>query len=143
MSWDGDISRMGKLSENIASLARVPSQASARIAVGLGALIEHEFSTGTDPYGNAWAPLAPRTLARGRTSPPLTDTGSMRDSALARPMPSAGVSITIDHPAAPHQTGWHGIQGDGPARPILPSRQMPAEWRALITDEIREAARAT
>lgn len=145
MTWNGDISHMGKLSENLAKLARVPSQASARVAEGIATLIEHEFDSGTDPYGRKWKPLAPATIAKGRTPPPLTDTGAMRGSVSVRPMPSAGVSLTIDHPAAPHQTGWSGTQGKGPARPILPGRRMPEQWaeviRAAIDERVREAMR--
>ncbi len=145
-AWDGDISHMGKLADRILDLARVPARASRAAADGIRARIATEFETGTDPYGARWAPLEEFTLEkRTQTSePPLTDTGTMRDTLDVRPMAHAGVSISIAHPAAPHQTGWEGSQGSGPARPILPSGDMPATWRAeidaAIVGEIRKAA---
>jgi hypothetical protein len=145
MGWDGDISQMGQLATNLRRLGQVPSRAAARVSSDIAALIEEEFEQGADPYGRAWAPLAKSTLAKGRTPPPLTDTGAMRSSVDVRPMRGAGLSITIDHPAAPHQTGWSGSQGSGPARPILPGAAFPARWRdavrAAVDVEIREAIR--
>lgn len=133
MGWDGDLSAMGQLANRVADLARVPSRAARHVAGDLEDLIETtEFDAGADPYGEAWKPLADATLARGRTEPPLTDTGEMRRSLKVKPMQRAGVSLTIDHPAAPHQTGWSGPVGDGPARPILPYGEMPSLWRELI-----------
>lgn len=134
MTWNGDISAMGKLSANLRRLAEVPSRAAARVSSEIEGLIEEEFETGSDPYGNAWAPLTEYTLAKRTqtTEPPLTDRGIMRSTLDVKPMRGSGVSITIEHPAAPHQTGWSGPHSDGPARPILPSRTFPARWREAI-----------
>lgn len=105
--------------------------------------MQAEFDDGVDPYGDPWEPLADATTDRGRTPPPLTDTGAMRGSLSVRPMRGAGVQITIDHPAAPHQTGWSGPQGSGPARPILPARgELPIAWQDLIAEEIDRDVRA-
>jgi hypothetical protein len=137
LSWDGDISRMGHLADRVADLAEVPSRASKAIADDLSGLIQDEFDAGTDPYGTPWKPLAEATLDKGRTPPPLTDTRAMRKSAVVRPMRPAGVAMTIDHPGAPHQTGWSGPQGSGPARPILPERrELPPEWQDVIADRV-------
>lgn len=136
MTWDGDISRMGALSDRVADLAEVPSRAAARIASELEDLIQGEFDGGEDPYGQGWESLAKATLDKGRTPPPLTDTRAMRNSLAVRPMQRAGVSITIAHPAAPHQTGWEGTQGSGPSRPILPMRDMPPAWQTVIDEAI-------
>lgn len=140
-TWDGDISHMGQLAANLGRLAEVPSRASRRASAAIAELVEEEFQAGADPYGNAWTPLAPSTLARGRTPPPLTDTGRMRESVAVQPMRGAGVSITIEHPAAPHQTGWSGPQGNGPARPILPGRTFPRRWREAIDAAIDESVK--
>jgi hypothetical protein len=144
VSWNGDISQMGHLADRIADLAEVPSRAAKRVSLELVALLQEEFDEGHDPYGTAWKPLVEATLAkRSQTSlPPLTDTAKMRASLRVRPMRGAGVAITIDHPAAPHQTGWAGPQGSGPARPILPARsELPADWidaiEASIVREVR------
>lgn len=140
MTWSGDLSQMGKLADRLADLAAIPSRVSARVAPEIEALIQDEFDAGTDPYGQPWKPLAAATLATGRRPPPLTDTGAMRGSARVRPMRGAGVGVTIANPpAAPHQTGWSGPQGSGPARPILPERdELPSGWQDVIEDAVRE-----
>jgi len=146
MSWDGDISRMGQLADRVADLASVPSRASAKIARELEGLIQEEFDAGRDPYETPWKPLAAATKAKGRTPPPLTDTHRLRDGIRVRPQRPAGVAITVDAPyAAPHQTGWSGPQGDGPARPILPARDvLPPDWDDVIGDAVaREFRRAS
>lgn len=135
---------MGQLADRIADLASVPSRAAARVSREIEGLIQEQFDVGADPYGTAWAPLADSTVARGRTAPPLTDSGAMRGSLRVAPMAHAGVGVTISHPAAPHQTGWHGRQGSGPARPILPAGVMPARWaeaiEVAVTEEFRRVA---
>jgi hypothetical protein len=146
MGWDGDISQMGHLADRLADLAEVPSRAAKRVSGELGSLLQEEFDQGHDPYGDPWSPLELATLAKRSqtTYPPLTDTAKMRRSLQVKPMRGAGVSITIAHPAAPHQTGWSGPQGSGPARPILPARgELPADWIDVIESGIvREARRA-
>ncbi len=132
MGWDGDISKMGQLARNLGKLATVPARASKAVAKGIAELIAEEFQHEADPYGNAWRPHAPATVERWGEHPILDLSGSMIRSVDVSPMAGAGVSITIDHPAAPHQTGWSGKQGKGPARPILPNATMPAQWRERI-----------
>jgi hypothetical protein len=144
MTWTGDISHMGQLAENIGKLGTVPSRAARAVADGIADLIEQEFATGRDPYGREWAPLTEATLAKRSqtTEPPLTDHGTMRRSVDVRPRAGAGVGITIDHPSAPHQTGWDGTQGTGPARPILPGMKMPITWREVIDEAVAASVRA-
>jgi hypothetical protein len=127
---------MGQLAANIRKLAEVPSRASTRIAGEIAWLIDSEFAAQSDPYGNAWEPHADSTVERWGPHPILTLSGDMRGSVDVQPMRGSGVSISIDHPAAPHQTGWSGPQGAGPARPILPSGPMPAKWREAIDGAI-------
>lgn len=143
MTWDGDLSRMGQLEANLARLASVPARAAKRVAEGIYDEIESEFAEGHDPYGREWQPLAEVTLAKRSqtTEPPLTDLGKMRESLAVRPLRGSGVAITIDHPAAPHQTGWTSAQGSGPARPILPSLRMPVAWREIIDDAVKAEVR--
>ena len=145
MTFSGDLGAMGQLAARIGDLARLPSRVSARVAEDIDAAIQSEFDGGHDPYGKAWEALAPATLDRGRTPPPLTDSGAMRASLVVAPLPRAGVGIQIAHPAAPHQTGWSGPQGTGPARPILPAGVMPATWneaiRTACEDEFGRAVR--
>lgn len=147
MGWSGDISRMSHLADRVADLAEVPSRAAKRVSAELEGLLQEEFDAGHDPYGTAWKPIEAETAERRTqtSTPPLTDTGAMRASLRVKPMRGAGVSITISHPshpAAPHQTGWSGPQGRGPARPILPARgELPIEWVEVIQDGIQREAR--
>lgn len=133
MTWNGDISQMNQLADRLADLKEVPSRVAARVAPLLAAELQTEFDSGTDPYGAPWAPLAPSTLAHGRTPPPLTDTGAMRGSARVAPLRGSGIGITIDHPAAVHQAG--APSKNIPARPILPAEdELPQNWQDIIED---------
>lgn len=102
------------------------------------ALVEDEFARGADPYGRAWAPLAPSTLARGRTPPPLTATGTMRGSRVVVPV-GLTTKIRLPFPAAYHQTGTPRM----PARPIVPDGGTPERWEFAVetaaTDTIAKA----
>lgn len=142
MSWSGDISEIGHLADRVADLAQVPSRAARRVARELEDEIQAEFDEGQDPYGRSWKPLAEATMDRGRTPPPLTDSADMRASARVRPLAGAGVGVSIDHPALPHQTGWSGPQGTGPARPILPDRDvLPDNWIEIIDEAVEAEVR--
>ena len=147
MTFDGDLSRMSGLADRLADLANVPSRAARAVAFDLEGFVRGEFAEGVDPYGDPWTELAGATLDKGRHPPPLTDTGELLASLEVRPMRGAGVSIVVGadgDPAAPHQTGWNGPRGDGPARPILPARgELPEAWADAIEDRVsREARRA-
>src|SRR5574341_1107956 len=54
-------------------------------AQDLKTLVDDSFDQSRAPDGNAWAPLAPSTIARRRrgSSKPLVDTGRLRNSITA------------------------------------------------------------
>jgi hypothetical protein len=145
VGWDGDISHMGQLAENIGKLGSVPSRAARQAADGIAALLEDEFEGGHDPYGREWQELTEATLEKRTqtTEPPLTDKGDMRRSLDVRPRAGAGIGITIEHPAAPHQTGWHGPQSTGPERMILPGMKMPIAWRETLDEAVAATVKST
>lgn len=145
MTWNGDITKMGDLADRMRDLGSVPSRASKQIARELRSLISDEFDFEADPYGNAWEQLQQSTLdKRQKAAPPgLDDSGDMRASLRVAPSRGAGVSITIDHPAACHQTGWDGSQGSGPARPILPMAEMPDLWEEAISNAVASSIKQT
>jgi hypothetical protein len=141
MTISGDIAQLGRIASGLASLADVPRVAQPLAAERIEALIQLEFDAGVDPYGTAWEPLSEATIAKGRHEPPLTDTREMRDSLLVYPS-AAGLRVSIgteSHPAGPHQDGWDGKQGSGPARPMLPEHGMPESWAMAIQDSIGDA----
>lgn len=127
-----DIGPLAVLADRVRNLASVPSRLAIRVADALPSLFQAEFSAGEDPYGEPWAPLAPATLANGRHHPPLTDSGTMRSSLTIVPVGPSTIVGSIDHPARPHQTGWSGPQGSGPARPIVPTHGTPPAWEERI-----------
>lgn len=133
---------LDQLSARLGDLAEVPSRIASAVSEQLEQAIQDEFDEGTDPYDGVWAPLAPATVAKGRTPPPLTDTAAMRSTLVVRPLSGAGVGITIDHPALPHQAGWDGPLSSGPARPILPARgELPEGWIEIVEREADKAFR--
>lgn len=124
------------LAASIRKLSAIPSQVAAAAAEKIEAQIQDDFDAGVDPYGDAWAPLMPATLAKGRSAPPLTDTGAMRASVVVQAMAGAGISVTIDDPAVHHQYGTVHMD----ARPIFPNqRELPDTWQRAISDAAEEA----
>ncbi len=136
----GNFAALERMQERLAELSEVPSRAAKGAASRIEALMQEEFDRGADPYEEPWVPLSPATEALGRSAPPLTDSGAMRSSLRVAPLAAAGVGVTIDHPAGPHQTGWSGKQGSGPARPILPARgELPDGWIEALEIEAEKA----
>lgn len=128
-----------QFSKALRSLVDVPSQIARPLADGIAKFIDEGFTAGTDPYGRAWAPLKPRTLAKGRHPPPLTETRALRESAQVKPTQGGGVSLVFtDWKAGLHQ------EGDPPrmaAREVVPVNTLPAKWRALWQSLLTEATR--
>jgi len=139
----GDLAKLGRISAGLDALADVPRVAGPLVSERLAALVQLEFDAGTDPYGDPWEPLAPATLAKGRHEPPLTDTRELRDSLLVYPRATGrGVRMSIgtkEHPAGPHQDGWSGPQGSGPARSIFPTGELPTAWAEAIDESVTDA----
>jgi phage gpG-like protein len=129
--FTGDISKLGLVSANLAKLASVPSQVAGDASEGIAQEIRNEFDAGTDPYGRAWAALQAATLAKGRTPPPLTDSGDTIDSLEVKP--SAGAGITIEF--GTEYAGFHQVGTvDMVARPPLPIGGFPSSWSKVISD---------
>jgi len=123
------------------------SSATAKVADAtadeMQALIQEGLDAGVDPWGNPWAPLRPSTLARGRTPPPLTDTGVMRDQVVVAANGDT-LSVEAPSPAEYHQSGTSRMA----RRPMWPSsnEEMPDEWQNRIdlagTVAMAQAAKA-
>ena len=130
MGFSGDIGAIERLGQRFAELATVPSRAAREASEDIQTLIDDEYSHGADPYGSAWAPLRPSTLATGRTPPPLTASSDMRDGTEVHPMSGAGIDVSIDEPYwVFHQTGTARMA----ARPILPDgTELPPSWVSAI-----------
>lgn len=118
-----------RLAERLADLSRIPSRVAGDAADEISTLIQGEFASGNDPYGQPWATLADATIARGRSAPPLTDTGALAEGLEVTPMQGAGIEISFSEAyGAFHQTGTVNM----PPRPILPTDQMPEAWSQAI-----------
>lgn len=132
----GDFGKLAGLINGLGKLAGVPSQVAGKVAPKIAGFIKAEFAAGMDPYGRPWKPLKPATLARGRTPPPLDNTGDLKDTVDAKPMQGAGVSVTFGVPYAGfHQHGTKRMV----ARPILPANGLPRTWSEAIAQETRTA----
>lgn len=123
----------------LAQLASVPSQIAGPLGRRIRRQIALNFSAGVDPYGRAWAPLRPATLAKGRHPPPLTDSRRGRQSIRVFAARAAGIAITVGK-------AYMGIHqaGDLPrmaARKYLPEVKLPAAWRAMWQQELTKATR--
>ncbi len=122
---------LNRIAKSLRQLSRVPSQAASGAAPEIRKLLVQQFLTGTDPYGGRWASLSQATLDKGRSPPPLTDSGAMATLDV-QPSQGAGITITLGADYSRfHQTGTRYM----PARPILPDqRGLPATWRRAIQD---------
>lgn len=147
----GDFRKLEAVALAIPKLGKKTKEVVAEVAPAIGTLIDKEFSAGRDPYGKPWKPLATATLAKGRTPPPLTDTGEMRTSVKVSAKGNS-VEYSIEDPKAGfHQFGTrrklerkrakyvggkhvatmtHGL--GIPPRPILPEGKAPASWTKAI-----------
>ena len=119
-----------KLAQNLAQLAKIPSQLSKPISEEINKLIQTQFAQGQDPYGKGWAPLAPSTIKRKGHSSILVETGKLAASTVAISMSGAGIELrSIDYGNF-HQFGTKYMV----AREILPGRdELPLAWQAAIS----------
>jgi phage gpG-like protein len=141
-AWVGDLSELGRLADNLDRLSRVPSRAARKACDGIAEAIEEQFDSGSDSYGKPWADLKPSTIDKGRSPPPLTDSGDMRDSIEVRPAKSAGIQITIGAEYAGFHQAGTSIMAQ---RTILPVGPLPKTWTRAIDEaldlEFEEAMR--
>jgi hypothetical protein len=132
----GTPKNFGQFARALRELAKVPSAIAAPVAHALTARMRRDFRSGQDAYGRAYAPLAPASLARGRTPPPLRKYARF---ANVTPLPSVGVAMLVTHPQAGfHQTGTTHM----PKRIVVPDGVVPAEWRRIIDREFKRAVKA-
>ena len=125
----GDFAQLDRLSRKIADLSQMPSRVSAKAAPEFTTAIQQEFSAGKDPYGAPWASLSAETLRKGRSAPPLTDTGRMRASARAEAAGKAGIAVHIAPPAIFLQA----------KRPMVPALGVePPRWREILESTARQ-----
>lgn len=142
------IDRLARLQATLHELSLVPRRVAEIAAPKIDRELRKQFDLGVDPYGNAWAPLAPATIEKGRQEPPLTDTNELRDGtrATVRSGTKAGIQITVSaRYGFFHQTGFrHYISNKKvPARRILPQFGMPARWRQILREAAKKAFRET
>lgn len=127
--------KFGQFARALRELAKVPAVVSREVAVGIRRQVKRDFAAGVDAYGRAYAPLAPASLARGRTPPPLRKYA--RHVAVA-PLGSSGVALTVSHPQAGfHQTGTRHM----PKRVVFPDGPMPAAWNDIVAKALAKHVR--
>lgn len=115
-------------SRALRDLAAVPSKVAADVARAMKQDLLMRFARGEDPYGRAWAPLKPATLAKGRRPPPLTDTGRGKHGIRFSPLRGAGVGIR----STVRYMRYHmRATPDRAARKFLPEGTLPKNWRVI------------
>ena len=133
-----------KIRRTVTELAQAPRRVAVIAAPKIDKLLRKQFTSGLNPYDRPWRPLLPSTLARGRRSPPLTDTRRLRAGTHATVSPGrrAGIQLIAGAPyGAFHQVGFHvGRTRVGP-RKIFPDVGLPKAWRQVLDDAARTVAR--
>lgn len=140
------IAELGRLQATLHELTLVPRKVAEIAAPKIDRLLRQQFRDGQDPYGKAWAPLKPATLAKGRTPPPLTDSTDLRDGTGASVAPGnrAGIRLRVGARYGYfHQAGYRNARTGGkvPARRILPQFGLPRAWSAILREAARKAFR--
>lgn len=131
---------LATFARSLNALSGVPARASRKAAEGIQRLVDHEFDAGSDPYGRPWKGLRPATIAKGRTPPPLTDSGALAGGTEVRAARGAGIQVEVGESyGAFHQTGTRYMA----ARPILPTGPLPKAWQAEIDLALADAFKAT
>lgn len=129
------------LAKSLRALADVPAQIAKTVAGDLNRRIQAGFDAGSDPYGAAWGALKPATIAKGRTPPPLTDSGALRGNTYLEPMAGAGLQLAGGF----FSYGVYHMQGTARMvkRRFFPDAGLPASWRediqAAYTDVLKKA----
>jgi hypothetical protein len=126
------LEELEKLLEDTDGLTREVNKAAAD---GIRKELERQYDKGVDPYNEAWADLAPSTIARGRTNPPLSDTHEMRRGTTVRGVGGiGGIRVRINKPSNPlvplfHQKGTENM----PARKVVPDAgTLSPAWEQAI-----------
>ena len=125
-----------KLARLLGNLATVPSKVAPAIAARLQERVRDTYANEQDAYGNPWPELAPSTVVRkGGNSVILNRIGASSADCGARALAGSGVSVYAGGAA-----GWHQeAHGTRPARPVLPDRGLPPQWRADVEAETSKA----
>jgi phage gpG-like protein len=142
---DVAIAALRDVQKTLDRLAEVPRKLAIAAAPDITELLQSQFDVGVNPYGERWRPLRPRTLAKGRRNPPLTDTGKLRSGTKARPSPrgnTAGLQVVLGAKyGAFHQVGFRVGKTKVAPRRVLPNRGLPKAWRGILVQRARELAR--
>jgi hypothetical protein len=137
------IAEIGRLQQVLERLAYVPRRTAEIAAPKITKLLRAQFRAGRDPYGRSWRPLKPSTL-RKHGPPPLTDSGQLASGTKATIARSnyAGIRILVGRGYGYfHQVGFRVGHTRVAPRRILPQFGLPAEWRKVLDDSSRQAAR--
>ncbi len=131
------MSTFDDLASTLAELEDIPSRIASDVAGGINELIQDQFVSGSDPYGNPWAPLLPSTVRRkGGDTRILRRTDALSSQTIARSTSGAGIEITSIEYGGYHQ----GPTADRVARPILPDGgELPESWQEVIEEKTSTA----
>ena len=117
------------LAKALRELAKVPAKIAKEVSGEITDKLQAQFASGSDPYGATWAALksgGPSHLIKSNTMAP---------GVKASPMAGAGIKLEAPSPANFHQSGTRTPM---PARPILPAKGLPADWRAILQAKYTE-----
>lgn len=110
--------------------------------------LEQRFASNTDPWGNAWAPISPVTIALrgGDVDRDLSDRIVARVEGTKVFIGLRSAVARIRQYGAPNNRMFGGPKAPIPARPMLPIRptrrvDLPKELLARVMETVRESLR--
>ena len=130
MSITGDFRELNAAAVTIRALEGMPQLMAEIGAEKIAGVIDQQFESGVDPYGDPWADL----VIGGPSH--LQDTEGMRRSVQVSAS-NGSIQVFIDDPSGFHQTGTVNMVD----RPILPSDagDMPPGYELALLQAAREA----
>lgn len=121
------------LSKSYAQLARVHPAVVTAVAKPLTLQLQRGFESGTNPYGAPFAQLTAGSIRRGRTPPPLTETGALKASAVLIPTPSGLIRHLGPYYGFYHMAGTKWMV----KRRYFPDAGLPSAWLDIIDHEYK------
>lgn len=134
------IASLGRIMQTIRRLSEAPKRVAQIAAPKITDMLQQQFDQGKDPYGRAWNPLRPSTLAKGRRPPPLTDKRNLRKGTKAVAS-RYGIRLMVGPKGFFHQVGFRVGRTFVAPRRILPQYGLPKEWKVALDNAARQAGR--
>lgn len=131
MGLSGDFGALAKLQAKIVRTQVIPSKVARAVAPKLDTTMRNTFSAKANLYGDPWAPISPRTIARGSKSAGVRS-GDLLGAIAAKPQ-GPKIRVELGKPYGKYLIA----RGASP----YPKGRLPPSWDPLLESEVAAAFR--